>query len=76
MSQEQRAEGVRRRSWWARLKAYFRDSWLELGKVIWPKGEEVLKMSGLVVVVVFLVGLFIVIWDQVLLQITRPLYGR
>lgn len=55
---------------------YFRDSWLELQKVIWPTREEVVKMTGLVVAVVIVVGLFIVTWDRVLLQVTRPLYER
>ncbi len=59
-----------------RLRMYFRDSWLELQKVIWPTREEVVKMTGLVVAVVIVVGLFIVTWDRVLLQVTRPLYER
>jgi len=58
----------------ARLKAFFRDAWLELQKVIWPTREEVIKMTGLVVGVVLVVGLFIFIWDQILVQITRPLF--
>jgi len=58
-----------------RLRMYFRDSWLELQKVIWPTREEVVKMTGLVVAVVIVVGLFIVAWDRVLQQVTRPLYG-
>lgn len=76
MVQEQRGEAGRRRGRWARFKAYLRDSWLELQKVIWPTKEEVLKMTGLVVAVVVIVALFIVAWDRVLLIITRPLYER
>jgi preprotein translocase SecE subunit len=76
MTQDQRGEAVRRRGRWARFKAYLRDSWLELQKVIWPSKEEVVKMTGLVVAVVIVVAVFIVSWDQVLLVITRPLYGH
>ena len=60
----------------ARLKSFFRDSWLELQKVIWPTREEVMKMTGLVVAVVIVVAVFIVSWDQVLLAVTRPIYGH
>jgi preprotein translocase SecE subunit len=76
MTQDQRGEGVRRRGRWARFKAYLRDSWLELQKVIWPAKEEVLKMTGLVVAVVMVVAVFIVAWDQVLVALTRPVYGQ
>ena len=76
MAQDQRGEAVRRRGRWARFKAYLRDSWLELQKVIWPSKEEVMKMTGLVVAVVMVVAVFIVTWDQVLVVITRPLYGH
>jgi len=65
---------VHRASRGARIKGFFRDSWLELQKVIWPSREDVVKMTGLVVAVVLIVGLFIFIWDQVLVQITRPLF--
>jgi len=53
---------------------FFRDAWLELRKVIWPSREDVFKMTGLVVAVVLIVGVFIYVWDQVLIQITRPLF--
>jgi len=75
MTQDQRGEGAAKRGSWVRLRTYFRDSWLELQKVIWPSREEVVKMTGLVVAVVIVVGLFIVAWDRVLQQVTRPLYG-
>jgi preprotein translocase subunit SecE len=68
--------GISRTGRWARVKVFFRDAWLELQKVIWPSREEVLKMTGLVVVVVVIVGLFIFIWDQILVQITRPLFPQ
>jgi preprotein translocase subunit SecE len=58
------------------VKGFFRDAWLELQKVIWPTREEVVKMTGLVVAVVIVVGLFIFIWDKILVQVTRPLFPQ
>jgi preprotein translocase subunit SecE len=71
---EERRVGASRSGRGARLKGFFRDAWLELQKVIWPSREDVVKMTGLVVAVVMIVGLFIYLWDQVLVQITRPLF--
>jgi len=75
MTQEQRrGAGVSRGGRWARFKGYLRDSHLELQKVIWPTREEVVKMTGLVIAVVCIVGLFIVAWDSILLRMTRHLF--
>ena len=73
VAQEQRAGGSRVRIW-SKIRNFFRDSWLELQKVIWPSHEDVVKMTGLVVVVVFAVGLFIFVWDRVLWALTRSLF--
>jgi preprotein translocase subunit SecE len=59
---------------WTKVKGFFRDSWLEIQKVIWPSREEVTKMTGLVVAVVFIVGIFIFLWDHVLWTMTKPLF--
>ncbi len=73
VAQEQRVAGGRV-GFWSRIKNFFRDSWLELQKVIWPSYEEVVKLTGLVVVVVFTVGLFIFLWDRILWTATRSLF--
>ncbi|MFB3883419.1 MAG: preprotein translocase subunit SecE [Armatimonadota bacterium] len=73
VAQEQRV-GVGRVGLWTRVKGFFRDSWLEIQKVIWPSREEVMKMTGLVVVVVFIVGMFIFAWDRILWSVTRKLF--
>ena len=72
-AQEQRAGGSRV-GIGSKIRNFFRDSWLELQKVIWPSHEDVVKMTGLVVVVVFAVGLFIFAWDRVLCALTRSLF--
>jgi len=73
VAQEQRA-GAERIGIWTKAKGFFRDSWLELQKVIWPKFDEVMKMTGLVVAVVFIVGMFIFLWDRILWTLTRSLF--
>ena len=72
-AQEQRAGGSRV-GIGSKIKNFFRDSWLELQKVIWPSHEDVVKMTGLVVAVVVAVGLFIFVWDRVLWAFTRSLF--
>ena len=73
---EERRVAVARTGRGARVKGFFRDAWLELQKVIWPTREEVTKMTGLVVAVVLVVGLFIFFWDKILVEITRPLFPQ
>jgi preprotein translocase SecE subunit len=75
VAQEQRV-GVSRSGIWARVKGFFRDSWLELQKVIWPTREDVVKMTGLVVAVVFTVGAYIFVWARILGVLTRPLFAQ
>jgi len=74
--QERAAGASTTPSFWSKTKVFFRDSWMELKKVIWPTREEVVKMTGFVVFVVVLVGLFIYVWDQVLGQGTMRLFRR
>ncbi len=59
---------------WVRLKTFFYESWLELKRVIWPTREDVVKMTGLVVAVVIVVGLFMWVWDTALAQVTSRLF--
>ena len=56
------------------IKAFFRDAWLELKKVVWPTHEQVVKMTGLVVMVVAVVSGFIFVWDRLLSLVTRPMF--
>ena len=45
---------------------YSRAAVLELRKIVWPGREEVLKMTGVVIVFVFVVALFIWLVDALL----------
>ena len=71
---QERRVGSSRPGRLVRLKGFFRDAWLELKKVIWPTQEDVVKMTGLVVGVVLVVGLYIFVWYQLLAVFTRPLF--
>jgi len=70
---EQRA-GAGRRGRWAAVKGFFLDAWLELKRVIWPTREDVVKMTGLVIAVVVIVGVFMFVLDRILAVLTRPLF--
>ena len=58
----------------SRIKNFFRDSLSELKKVIWPSQEDVVKMTGLVVAVVFVVSTFMSLWGWILMRMTAPLF--
>ncbi len=57
-----------------KVRNFFRDARLELQKVIWPSPEDVVKMTGLVVAVVLVVGMFIFAWDRILWVLTRRMF--
>jgi preprotein translocase subunit SecE len=63
---QERGAGASRGGRWAAIKGFFRDAWLELQKVNWPTQEDVAKMTGLVVAVVVIVGVFVFLWDNIL----------
>jgi preprotein translocase subunit SecE len=63
---QERGSGASKSGRWAAIKGFFRDAWLELQKVNWPTQEDVAKMTGLVVAVVVIVGVFVFVWDRIL----------
>ena len=65
-----------RPAFWARVKTFFYESWLELKRVIWPSREDVTKMTGLVVAVVLVMGFFMYLVDNILARFTVHLFGR
>ncbi len=71
---QEKGASVSTPSRWSRLRQFFRESWLELRKVIWPTREEVIKMTALVVAVVMIVGIFMYGWDQLLAVVTNRLF--
>lgn len=71
---QERKAGAGRGGLLGGARVFFRDAWLELKKVIWPTHEQVVKMTGLVVVVVMVVSIFIFVWDRLLTLVTRPMF--
>lgn len=49
---------------------------IELRKVVWPTKDETWKLTGLVVMVVVILGLFFWALDALLLVLTRHLTGQ
>ena len=49
---------------------------IELRKVVWPSKDETWKLTGLVVIVVVILGLFFWALDALLLVLTRYLTGQ
>lgn len=71
---QERKAGAGRGGLWGAVRTFFRDAWLELKKVIWPSHDQVVKMTGLVVMVVMVVSGFIFVCDQMLTLVTRPMF--
>lgn len=46
-----------------RLHSYIRESWLELGKVVWPTRKETMQFTWIVFILVVLLGLFLWLVD-------------
>jgi preprotein translocase subunit SecE len=59
---------------WTRVKSFFWDSWVELKKVIWPSRQDVIRLTGLVIMVVLIIGFFMYALDQALAPLTSKLF--
>lgn len=54
---------------------YFRATWTELGRVVWPTRPELFRMTSVVIGTVVVIALFIAAVDLVLGKGTNFLYG-
>ncbi|KAA6185011.1 preprotein translocase subunit SecE [Thiohalocapsa marina] len=59
-----------------RLWRFASDSRMEVRKVVWPTRQETLQTTLIVIVMVFLLGLLLWLFDSVLMSILRFLTGR
>lgn len=48
------------------LFSYFRNSWIEFKKVVWPARDEAMKMTSFVVIFVAVLAAFIYMADSVI----------
>lgn len=58
-----------------KLRNFFRDVRAEMRKVIWPSAEEVGKYTAIVLFLIFVLGLFITLVDQIVAFITKGVLG-
>jgi preprotein translocase subunit SecE len=49
-----------------RIRTYFREVWLEMGKVTWPTREELKESTMVVIVASIIVTAFIFVVDRIL----------
>ncbi|MGD9843492.1 MAG: preprotein translocase subunit SecE [Steroidobacteraceae bacterium] len=60
----------------AQFWQFVQSSRIELRKVVWPTKDETWKLTGLVLIVVIILGLFFWGLDAILLALTRHLTGQ
>jgi preprotein translocase subunit SecE len=54
-----------------RVRTFFREVRIEMGKVTWPPRKELLKATGVVIVAVVIAGVFIGVFDFIWSLIVR-----
>ena len=52
----------------SKFKNFFKDSKSELKKVVWPTQRTILKNTGIVLGMIFVVGIFVALLDMGLLK--------
>jgi preprotein translocase subunit SecE len=58
-----------------KITAFFESVKLELGKVTWPTRKETVSTTGVVVVIVFLISIYLGACDIVLAKLMRLILG-
>ena len=59
-----------------RVNGYRRDSFIEVRKVIWPSRQETIQTTLIVIVAVFIIGIFLWLLDMLLLWGVQVLTGQ
>ena len=59
-----------------RFWQFILDSRVELRKVVWPSRDETMRMTGIVLFIIVLAGIFFWVLDLLLAWITRMLTGQ
>ena len=52
-----------------KIKNFFVDCKIELKKIVWPTQKTVLKNTGIVLMMIFIMGVFVALLDAGLLQL-------
>ena len=53
----------------AKIKNFFVDCKIELKKIVWPTQKTVWKNTGIVLVMIFIMGVFVALLDAGLMQL-------
>jgi len=59
----------KKKSIFARIKGFFVDSKTELKKIVWPSQKTVFKNTGIVLMMIFIMGIFVALLDAGLIQL-------
>lgn len=59
-----------------RINGYRKDSFIEVRKVIWPSRQETVQTTLIVIVAVFIIGIFLWLLDMLLLWGVQILTGQ
>ena len=52
-----------------KIKDFFVDCTIELKKIVWPTQKTVLRNTGIVLVMIFIMGVFVALLDAGLMQL-------
>jgi preprotein translocase subunit SecE len=58
-----------------KITAFFESVKIELGKVTWPTRQETVATTGVVVIIVFLISIYLGACDIVLSKLMRVILG-
>lgn len=58
-----------KKSIFERIKSFFVDSKTELKKIVWPTQKTVFKNTGIVLMMIFIMGIFVALLDAGLIQL-------
>ena len=55
----------------SKIKNFFIDCKIELKKIVWPTQKTVWKNTGIVLALIFTIGIFVALFDTMFLQLLR-----
>ncbi len=61
--------GEKKGNVFTKIKNFFVDCKIELKKIVWPTQKTVLKNTGIVLMMIFIMGVFVALLDAGLLQL-------
>ena len=62
---------VNKQGLFSKIKNFFIDCKIELKKIVWPTQKTVWKNTGIVLALIFTIGIFVALFDTMFLQLLR-----